>query len=195
MRFRFRSWSPRLLFYPFAFLAVRFGFGEKNTRFTPPRPTSKNPRGDSAIFSQVFNQNFRLRANPELAQKHGLLPGMAVYKFFRVGIKKPVQYSRVFINDEPLYRYQAEHELAPYFELDKQKRLRVKKSCRKQAKEPLIKNSTSPIDFIKLCLATASRAVVKNNPAWNPWSNRSQTQIHGPLLRTSGQKIRGLLSP
>ncbi|CAG8820687.1 16908_t:CDS:1, partial [Racocetra fulgida] len=100
-------------------------------------------------------------------QKHGLLPGMAVYKFFRVGIKKPVQYSRVFINNEPDYHYQAEHELAPHFELDKEKRLRVKKSARQKAQtqEPPLKNSHSPIDFIKLCLANATRAQVKENPA------------------------------
>jgi len=129
------------------------------------RQRVKTPEAIVKYLAKYLIKNFRLRTDPEKAQKYGLLPGMAVYKFFRVGIKKPVQYSRVFINDEPNYRYQAEHELAPYFELDKQKRLRVKKSCRKQAKEPLIKNSTSPIDFIKLCLATASRAVVKNNPA------------------------------
>jgi hypothetical protein len=118
-------------------------------------------------LAKYLIKNFELRADPVKAQKHGLLPGMAVYKFFRVGIKKPQQFSRVFINDEPEYRQQAERELAPYFTLDKEKKLRVKKRARKQAQAqaPPNKKSYSPTDFIKLCLANASRAKVKNNPA------------------------------
>ncbi|CAG8769635.1 7193_t:CDS:2, partial [Racocetra fulgida] len=120
----------------------------------------KSPEAIVRYLAKYLIKNFRLRQDPEKAQKYGLLSGMAVYKFFRVGIKKPVQYSRVFINNEPNYCYQAEHELAPHFELDREKRLRVKRqTCQQtQAKAPPNKKSYSPIDFIKLCLATSSRA-------------------------------------
>lgn len=144
----------------------------------------KTPEAIVRYLAKYLIKNFRLRTDPEKAKKHGLLPGMAVYKFFRVGIKKPVQCSRVFINDEPNYRYQAERELALYFELDKQKKLRVKRKARQKIREqkpkkPPLKNSYSPIDFIKLCLATASRAVVKNNPSWKSCQDSPNENIAG----------------
>jgi hypothetical protein len=141
----------------------------------------KTPEAIARYLAKYLIKNFRLRANPAKAQKRGLLPGMEVYKFFRVGIKKPVQYPRVFINDEPDYRYQAERELAPHFVLDKEKKLRVKKRARQQAQTqaPPNKKSYSPIDFIKLCLTNASRAKVKNNPARKSCQDSPDENITG----------------
>ncbi|CAG8835200.1 8282_t:CDS:2, partial [Racocetra persica] len=82
----------------------------------------KTPEAIVRYLAKYLIKNFRLRKDPEKAKKHGLLPG---------------------------YRYQAECELARYFELNKEKKLRVKSKARQQAQEPPLKNSYSPIDFIK----------------------------------------------
>jgi hypothetical protein len=133
-------------------------------------------------------KNFTLRQSLELSQKHGLFSGMALYKFFRViydfstepakvisRIRKPFKTSRVFINNDENFRYQAEKELKPYFELDKErslltfdkgkdKKLRVK--AKKRQPKAKIKNlSNSPIDFVKLCFAYSTKANIQENQA------------------------------
>ncbi|CAG8603633.1 4250_t:CDS:2 [Paraglomus occultum] len=85
---------------------------------------------------------------PQLAAKMGLLPGMGVYKFFRV-----------------IY---AERELAGCFASDKNGNCRLKKEVKKFLKtdEPAKENETgkiSPVQLIKKCLRYASK---KAYAAW-----------------------------
>jgi hypothetical protein len=102
---------------------------------------------------------------------------MALYKFFRViydfsgekpkaisRIKKPFKTSRVFINNDENFRYQAERELSRYFELDKNQKLRTK--SKKQQPKTKIKNlSNSPIDFVKLCFLHSTKSNIQENQA------------------------------
>jgi hypothetical protein len=77
-------------------------------------------------------KSFQMRENKALAEKVGLLPGMGVYKFFRViygyredGFaylaekrKKPLITSQVFINNEYGFNEEVEQEFRPYFDKD-----------------------------------------------------------------------------
>jgi len=82
----------------------------------------KTPEALVSYLVKYLGKNFRLRhQQPELAAKMGLLPGMSVYKFFRViygyqqvgdqilsyvaeQIKKPAKISATYINNSPTYR-------------------------------------------------------------------------------------------
>jgi len=81
-----------------------------------------------------------MRANKELAEKVGLLPGMSIFKFFRITYghygkliypnekaKKPHTYSHVFINSGYHYSEKAENDFIRYFTDD----LRLKKNAKK----------------------------------------------------------------
>jgi len=82
----------------------------------------KTPEALVSYLVKYLGKNFQLRhQQPQLAAKMGLLPGMGVYKFFRViygyyqqgeqvfsyvadKIKKPAKISATYINNSPTYR-------------------------------------------------------------------------------------------
>jgi len=115
-----------------------------------------------------------MRENKELAEKVGLLPGMGIYKFFRVIYgydgervyisqkrKKPLISSQVFINHDYGFNEQVEQEFADYFDKD----LRLKKNAKQilQEKEPQPINDGKITDLLKLCLRYSSRSKIKQN--------------------------------
>ncbi|CAI2185196.1 15214_t:CDS:2, partial [Funneliformis geosporum] len=85
-----------------------------------------------------------MRQNKELSEKVGLLPGMGIYKFFRVIYgydgertyiaqkrKKPLISSQVFINNDYGFTEEVEQEFSDYFEPD----LTLKKGVRQLVKK------------------------------------------------------------
>src|SRR3954468_10355249 len=76
-----------------------------------------------AYLIKYLAKSFQMRENKALAEKVGLLPGMGIYKFFRVIYgyegerayiqekrQKPAISSQVFINTDYNYAEQAESE-------------------------------------------------------------------------------------
>jgi hypothetical protein len=119
-------------------------------------------------------KSFQMRENKELAEKVGLLPGMGIYKFFRVIYgykdertyivqkrKKPLISSQVFINNDYGFTEQVEQEFSDYFDKD----LRLKKNARQilRKKEPQPSHSGKITDILKLCLRYSSCSKVKQN--------------------------------
>jgi len=115
-----------------------------------------------------------MRQNKELAEKVGLLPGMGIYKFFRVIYgyegdrtyiatkrKKPLISSQVFINNDYGFTEQVEQEFSDYFD----ENLHLKKQARQilKEKEPQPSNQGKITDLLKLCLRYSSRSKVKQN--------------------------------
>jgi len=115
-----------------------------------------------------------MRENKELANKVGLLPGMGIYKIFRVIYgydgertyiaqkrKKPLISSQVFVNNDYGFTEQVEKEFSDYFD----ENLRLKKNARKilRQKEPQPSKNGKITDLLKLCLRYSSRSKVKQN--------------------------------
>src|SRR5437763_16850391 len=84
----------------------------------------RSAEGVVLYLIKYLAKSFQMRENQALAEKVGLLPGMGIYKFFRVIYgydgertyiaakrKKPLISSRVFINND----YEVEQEFADYF--------------------------------------------------------------------------------
>jgi hypothetical protein len=117
-----------------------------------------------------------MRENKELSQKVGLLPGMGVYKFFRViygyqenGLsfiqakrKKPFLSSQIFINNDYGFNQEVEQELGSYFDYS-EKGLKLKKQVQETLRQKSLPNSGKITDFLKLCLRYCSRSKVKQN--------------------------------
>jgi hypothetical protein len=121
---------------------------------------------------KYLSKSFQMRENQELAQKVGLLPGMGVYKFFRVIYgyegdktyiaqkrKRPLTSSAVFINNDYGFSEEVEKEFAPYFEKD----LKLKKQARQILKKEQVKPTGKITDLLKLCLFHSTRSKVKKN--------------------------------
>jgi hypothetical protein len=115
-----------------------------------------------------------MRENKALAHKVGLLPGMGIYKFFRVIYgydgertyiaqkrKKPLISSQVFINNDYGFNEEVEQEFTPYFDQN----LNLKKSARKilSEKEPQPVNNGKISNLLKLCLRYSSKSKIKQN--------------------------------
>ncbi|CAI2200509.1 10940_t:CDS:2, partial [Funneliformis geosporum] len=99
--------------------------------------------------------SFQMRQNKELSEKVGLLPGMGIYKFFRVIYgyegertyiaqkrKKPLISSQVFINNDYGFTEEVEKEFSDYFEPD----LTLKKGVRQLVQKQNL-SSLSEFEF------------------------------------------------
>jgi hypothetical protein len=138
----------------------------------------RSAEGVVLYLIKYLAKSFQMRENKELAHKVGLLPGMGIYKFFRVIYgydqekvyiaqkrKKPLISSQVFINNEYSFNQEVEQEFANYFDQD----LNLKKTVRKTLlKEPPPVNNGKITDLLKLCLRFSSRSKVKKNHFWKP---------------------------
>jgi hypothetical protein len=104
----------------------------------------RSAEGVVAYLIKYLAKSFQMRANPELAAKVGLLPGMGVYKFFRVIYgyegerayiaakrKKPTISSQVFINNDFGDAETIENDFSAYFTPE----LRLKKNAKQILKE------------------------------------------------------------
>jgi len=133
----------------------------------------RSAEGVVLYLVKYLAKSFQMRENKELAAKVGLLPGMGIYKFFRViyGYRedgfayivqkrqKPQISSQVFINNDYGFTEQIEKEFSEYFDKD----LKLKKQARQicQQKEPQPVNNGKITDLLKLCLRFSSKSKVK----------------------------------
>ena len=151
-------------------------------------------------------KSFQMRANPELSQKVGLLPGMGIYKFFRVIYgydgervyiaekrKKPALSSQIFLNNDYDFAEEVEDQFSEYFE--KEKKFALKKNAKHILAEKEGKNFfTLPenlkiTDLLKLCLLHSSQSKIKQNQFWKPcdtsdegtWTKGQGWKVHCPI--------------
>ncbi|CAG8511175.1 7131_t:CDS:2 [Ambispora gerdemannii] len=123
----------------------------------------RSAEGVILYLIKYLAKSFQMRENKELAEKVGLLPGMGIYKFFRVIYgydgertyiaqkrKKPLISSQVFINNDYGFTEQVEKEFSDYFD----ENLRLKKQARQilKQKEPQPANNGKITDLLKLSL-------------------------------------------
>ncbi|CAG8568572.1 4149_t:CDS:2 [Ambispora leptoticha] len=147
----------------------------------------RSAEGVVLYLIKYLAKSFQMRANSELAEKVGLLPGMGIYKFFRVIYgydgervyiaqkrKKPFISSQVFINNDYGFTEEVEKEFSDYFEGD-QKDLRLKKQARQilKAQEPRPTNNGKITDLLKLCLrySSGSQFEFKGKRAYADYQN------------------------
>jgi hypothetical protein len=130
-------------------------------------------------LAKYLAKAFKMRQDPALSQKVGLLKGMSIYKFFRViygykdgqvyiaeKVKKPSVSSTVFINNDYGFQSEVEREFSDYFSENGG----LKKEARKilQQKEPQPTNNGKITDLLKLCLRYSSKSKIKQNQFWKP---------------------------
>ncbi|WNE40450.1 MAG: hypothetical protein GBAus27B_000517 [Mycoplasmataceae bacterium] len=138
--------------------------------------------GAIAYLTKYLAKSFQMREDKELAERVGLLKGMAVYKFFRVIYgyekdrtfiqekrKKPLISSQVFINNDYGFAEEVTQEFGEYFETQ-ENNFRLKKNARiiLKQKEPQPKQSSKTTDLLKICLRYSSASKVKQNQFWKP---------------------------
>src|SRR5438105_805606 len=133
----------------------------------------RSAEGVVLYLVKYLAKSFRMGANKELAEKVGLLPGMGIYKFFRVIYgyegervyiaqkrKKPLISSRVFINNDYGFTSEVEKEFSDYFDKDLNLKKQAKQILKEKEpifnKEPLAEPKIT--DLLKLCLLYSSRS-------------------------------------
>jgi len=145
----------------------------------------RSAEGVVLYLIKYLAKSFQMRQDKELANKVGLLPGMGIYKIFRVIYgydgertyiaakrKKPLISSQVFINNDYGFTEEVEKEFSDYFD----ENLRLKKNARQilKQKEPqpvnngknrpdILSGKIKITDLLKLCLRYSSRSQVKQN--------------------------------
>ena len=143
----------------------------------------RSAEGVVLYLIKYLAKSFQMRQDKELANKVGLLPGMGIYKIFRVIYgydgertyiaakrKKPLISSQVFINNDYGFTEQVEKEFSDYFD----ENLRLKKNARQilQQKEKVPdlsnKKDLKLTQILKLCLNFSSKSKVKQNQFWKP---------------------------
>ena len=162
----------------------------------------RSAEGVILYLVKYLAKSFQMRENKVLAEKVGLLPGMGIYKFFRVIYgydgertyiaqkrKKPLISSQVFINNDYGFTQEVEREFSNYFDKD----LHLKKQARQilKVKEPKPSNNGKITDVLKLCLRYSSRSKVKQNHFWKPcdtseepiWKPGQGWQVKCPITK------------
>ncbi|CAG8809474.1 3393_t:CDS:2, partial [Racocetra persica] len=181
-----RNWHIHMLctdFLPAKYQHPRCGLGKYDDQVDIKRVSHLKVNGrpiKSAeqvviYLAKYLAKAFKMRQDPELAKKVGLLKGMSIYKFFRViygydeagrayiadKVKKPLTSSKVFINNEYGFQQEVEQEFSPYFD----EKGHLKKDARKilQKKEPQPTNNGKITDLLKLCLRYSTKSKIKQN--------------------------------
>ncbi|KLL04466.1 MAG: hypothetical protein MRERV_14c063 [Mycoplasmataceae bacterium RV_VA103A] len=139
----------------------------------------RSAEGVVLYLIKYLAKSFQMRQDKELATRVGLLPGMSIYKFFKVIYgyengqafiqqkrKKPLLSSQVFINNDYGFQQEVEQEFSPYFD----EKGHLKKDARKilQKKEPQPVNNHKITDLLKLCLRYSTKSKIKQNQLWKP---------------------------
>ena len=153
-----------------------------------------------AYLIKYLAKSFQMRENKELAEKVGLLPGMGIYKFFRVIYgydgervfiqekrKKPFTSSQVFINNEYGFSEVVEKEFSPYFTDDLKLKKNAKQILKAKEPKPIEQKSYNLTETLKLCLRFCSRSSIKKNQFWKPCDTSEENHY---WAEGKGWKIR-----
>ncbi|CAG8725352.1 9674_t:CDS:2 [Racocetra persica] len=150
----------------------------------------RSAEGVVLYLIKYLAKSFQMRENKVLSQKVGLLPGMGIYKIFRVIYgyengqafiqqkrKKPLTSSQVFINNEYGFQQEAEQEFSPYFD--------EKEHLKKDARKILQKREPQPTNNAKSSKTNSESRVIlaKKAPEKKAKAEKSNKHILPNLSR------------